>query len=272
MKNNTIFPAWAGKRVQERIDCRQNLQKNGESDLTQAPKDFLDRFLDAGRVEKLPGYDLPLIMKWSLTNVMGGSDTTAVGLRAILYYLLKSPQEKSKLLRELRSAHLHFPVSWKESQQLPYLGACIREALRLHPAIGLGLERTVPVSGLLLPDGYLLPAGTNVSMNPCVVNRDSVFGEDPDRFIPERWLQQSHEGASQYNERVAKMKRADLTFGGGSRTCPGQYVALLETYKLIPTLLLEFDIGLVNEAAEWTTINRWVVRQENIDCWLRRNK
>ena len=263
VKDSYFFPAWVGNLVQKRIDSRNEKR-------AAAPRDFLDRFLDAGSVDKAPGYDLPLIMNWTIANVMAGADTTAIGLRAILYYVLKSPPKKSKLLDEIGSANLHYPVTWKESQQLPYLDACIREAFRLHPAIGMGLERTVSASGLLLPDGYTLPAGTNISINAWVLNRHAVFGNELGEFIPERWLQQTHESTEAFNERIGTMKRADLTFGAGSRTCPGKNISLLETYKVIPTLFLEYDIGLVDESGEWSTINRWMMRQENIVCWLRR--
>ncbi len=263
VRDSTIFTAWARSRVQKRIDARQKIP-------TPPPTDFLDRFLDAGSREGAANYDIPLIMNWTIANVMAGADTTATGLRAILYYVLKSPSKKEKLLHELRSADLKYPVTWDESQKLPYLDACIKEAFRLHPVIAMGLERVVPACGLVLPDGYILPPGTNVSINPWVMNRLAVFGNDPDEFIPERWLQQKEESIEEYEQRVGNMKRADLTFGGGSRTCPGKYISLLEIYKVIPTLMLEYDIGLVDEAGEWTTINRWVMRQENIGCWLLR--
>lgn len=263
VKDSTIFPAWAGKQVQKRIEGR----KENES---AASKDFLDRFLDAGLMKTAPGYDIPLIMNWTMTNVMAGADTTAIGLRAILYYVLKSPTKRDKLLAELQSANLSHPVTWEESQELRYLDACIKEAFRLHPAIGIGLERIVPASGFLLPDGFVLPTGSNVSINAWVLNRHAIFGDDLDDFIPERWLQQNQESADEYEKRIRTMKHADLTFGGGSRACTGKYISLLEIYKVIPTLLLEFDIRLSDEAGEWSTVNRWALRQENICCWVQR--
>lgn len=101
-----------------------------------------------------------------------------------------------------------------------------------------------------LPDGYILPAGTNVSMNPWVINRHPLFGDAVDDFIPERWLQQPREAEAEYQKRIGQMKRADLVFGGGVRACTGRYVSFLEMYKLIPTLLMEYEIGLVDEAED----------------------
>lgn len=41
---------------------------------------------------------------------------------------------------------------------MKYLQACIKEALRLHPATGLPLERVVPRGGVVLSGTYF-PAG-----------------------------------------------------------------------------------------------------------------
>ena len=262
-KDSSIFPAWVQKQIQKRMQSRKENKM-------EAPRDFLDRFLEAGSVKTAQGYDIPLIMNWTMTNFMAGADTTAIALRAILYFLLKSPSKKNKLIAELQSANLSYPVKWGESQELRYLDACIKEAFRLHPAIGMGLERVVPPSGFLLPDGSMLPAGTKVSINAWVLNRHVVFGRDADEFIPERWLHQNEETAEEYKERIWAMKHADLTFGGGSRSCTGKYISFLEIYKVIPTLLLEFDISLSQEAGEWTTVNRWALRQKDICCCLQR--
>lgn len=263
VKDSSIFPSWVRKQVLKRIECRKET-------MLEAPKDFMDRFLDAGSVKTAQGYNIPLIMNWTMTNIMAGADTTAIALRAILYFILKSPSKKDKLIAELQRANLSYPVTWEESQELQYLDACIKESFRLHPPIGMGLERIVPPSGFLLPDGSMVPAGTKVGINAWVLNRHAVFGRDPDEFVPERWLQQNGERVEEYKERIWAMKHADLTFGGGSRSCTGKYISFLEIYKVIPTLLLEFDISLSQEAGEWTTVNRWALRQKDICCCLQR--
>jgi cytochrome P450 len=182
-----------------------------------------------------------------------GSDTTAISLRAILYYTLKNPRVYKKLNQELNNAfnenRISLPVSWKQSQeQLPYLDAVIKEALRLHPAVGLMLERIVPAEGLQLPhDGPFLPAGTVVGANPWIIHRHHVFGEDVESFVPERWLRMDGEAEVVFQERRQKMLRATFTFGAGPRTCIGKNVSLLEIYKLIPSLFLSYKVsGLVN--------------------------
>lgn len=122
---------------------------------------------------------------------------------AVFYYLLKNPETLARLQKEIDNAtHEHRIsefVSWKESQTLPYLDACVKEALRLHPPIGFPMERIVPESGLEV-DGYHIPAGTRVSMNPWAVHREIwLYGDDPDVWRPERWMCSEEKRKTMYN-------------------------------------------------------------------------
>ena len=131
-------------------------------------------------------------MTWIATNIGAASDTTAIILRAVFYYLIKHPQTLSKLRSELDTAagagKLSPTNTWKECQELPYLDACVKEAERMHPAVGLPLERVVPEQGATICGRYF-PGGTIVGMNAFVVHQDKeVFGEDANSWRPERWL------------------------------------------------------------------------------------
>ena len=221
--------------------------KNPLKSLFGGQKDFLDRFLEA-RNEHPNIVSDNQVFSYTISNMNAGSDTTAISLRAILYYTLKNPRASTKLQQELTTAleenRISLPVSWKQSQeQLPYLDAVIKEALRLHPAVGLMLERVVPAEGLQLPGGGpFLPAGTIVGANPWIVHRSHIFGEGVESFVPERWLKMDTESETSFQDRKQKMMRATFTFGAGPRTCIGKNISLLEIYKLIPSLFLRYKV------------------------------
>lgn len=110
----------------------------------------------------------------------------------VFYHLLKNPTTLARIQKEIDDAategHISKFLTWKQSQTLPYLDACIKEASRLHPPIGFPLERIVPESGLEV-DGYYIPPGTRVAMNPWAVHREvGLYGSDPDVWRPERWM------------------------------------------------------------------------------------
>ena len=267
----------------------ERLSQSGEAEVVPGPssidrKDFLSRFLEAK--DSSPNViDDAQVFSYTVSNVNAGSDTTAISLRAILYYTLKSYRVKRNLLRELREAlgtgNISIPVSWKQSQGLPYLDAVVKEALRLHPAVGLLLERIVPEGGLQLPNGPFLPPGTIVGANPWIIHRHSIFGSKVNEFIPERWLRGHEEPEIEFQKRRQNMVRSTLTFGAGPRTCIGKNISLLEIYKLIPSMLLTYDVCLLlypfccyavdnrqielkDPNAEWEVTNAWFVRQKNM--------
>lgn len=79
-------------------------------------------------------------------------------------------------------------VTFAEASKMQYLQACMKEAMRIHPAVGQLLERVVPPEGGSFGDSWL-PGGTIVGINPWVAGREnSVYGDDVDAYRPERWL------------------------------------------------------------------------------------
>lgn len=181
------------------------------------------------------------------TNLVVGADSTSIAMRAAIYYALKTPDTMTLLQQELDSVEMSYPVSWQscQGQKLPYLDAVIKESLRLHPPPTILSERVVGEAGLQLPDGRQLPAGTIVGMNGWVLQHcREVYGPETEKFKPARWLRGEAEGADDYAARIQKMQRATLTFGFGPRACIGKPIAMMQLYKVLPTLFGLFDVSL----------------------------
>jgi cytochrome P450 len=156
-----------------------------------------------------------------------------------------------------------FP-KWDEVSELPYLDACINEAVRLHPPFCLPFERVVPPGGITIgTESVYLPEGTVVGMNPYVANRHKpTFGEDADEWNPDRWLGRDERQRKKMEQSVLTVssfpsvilmvistRQNILTvsnqFGAGRRVCLGKHVAMLEMKKLVPALLLNYEVSLV---------------------------
>ncbi|OLN95513.1 Pisatin demethylase 18 [Colletotrichum chlorophyti] len=199
------------------------------------------------------------VLSGCVSNMVAGSDTTAISLSAVLYYLVKNPACLHKLRSEIDSlaseGRLSESPSFKDSQDMPYLQAVIKEALRMHPATGLPLERVVPEGGATLA-GRFFPEGTIVGINAWVAHCNRrVFGEDADEFNPDRWLVEE-------KDKLSLMNGYYMPFGLGSRTCIGRHVSMLEMTKLIPRLLRDFDFWLDPslKSGSWHTNNYWFVK------------
>ncbi|CAI6334871.1 unnamed protein product [Periconia digitata] len=228
-------------------------------------KDYMSAFLKIQQED--PNVTIPDVIGYLIINILGGADTTSIILKSIFYYLLTHPTAHSTLVTELHSANLTYPPSYDTLESLPYLSACIQEALRIHPVVGQILERVVPSSGLTVPyptadskTSITLLPGTIVGMNPWVVHRrEEVYGENPDEYIPERWLQGKGEADTEYAARIRAMKDADLSFGGGNRVCLGRPLALVELFKTTAMVFGKYKMELENPDEEWVLHKQWFV-------------
>lgn len=201
-------------------------------------------------------------------NIFAGSDTTAASLRSIFYHLCHHPPSYARLLAEIDTAdaegRLSDPITFAEAQNLPYLQAVIKESLRMHPAVGLILERVVPVDSALPSSIAHLPPGTVIGMNPWVAARSpTIYGPDAESFRPERWLDAGE-------EELKMMDRGFLAFGAGTRTCLGRNVSMLEMSKLVPQVLRRFDFELADPTKEWVMEDYWFVQQRGLICRVNR--
>ncbi|ORY55957.1 cytochrome P450 oxidoreductase [Leucosporidium creatinivorum] len=184
------------------------------------------------------------------TSILGaGSDTTAITMRALMRYIIGDKKIYDKVLSEIEEAieegNLNFPLTYAEGTKTSAPSvrqACLKETLRLHPAVPWTLPRVVPQGGAVLA-GHFFPAGTEVAMSPFVVHRrPEAFGEDAAFFRPERWLEADAE-----TKKV--MERNLITFGSGSRVCIGKNISLMEITKVVPTLLHKYDFAFTPRSA-----------------------
>ncbi|KAE8331462.1 cytochrome P450 [Aspergillus sergii] len=193
-----------------------------------------------------------------------GSETTALTLSGILYHILRNPSVYKKLTAEIDAAvqcnQLSTPhISYNEAIKLPYLTACIREGIRMHPITGVSFPRHAPPSGCMI-NGHYIPANARIGVNPGVMHfNKTVFGEDADQFRPDRWIDGD----------VSKMDRYIMQFGMGARTCLGKNISMCEIYKAIPELLKSYVLELAGDE-EMQTTSYWLYKPVAIDVNVRR--
>ncbi|KAF4769461.1 hypothetical protein HAV15_008703 [Penicillium sp. str.  len=206
--NSHPVAIFAKHRMEERMSAKV--------DVTGSKDDLLTMFLKAG--ESRPDFMTnKRILTMAVSMAFAGSETTAISIAAVFYYLLKNPECMTRVKQELDDAVengtiVNRPtglVSWTESRQLPYLDACIKEAFRMHPAAGLPLERVVPASGLEI-SGHFIRGGTIVGCSPWVIHRrQDIFGPDADVYNPDRWL-------TAPPDQIKAMDGMMLQFGAGT--------------------------------------------------------
>jgi cytochrome P450 len=244
------------------IEERQKSMKDARNTGREGPPDIMTKILLAHEAEPAKMTKMDLITMCQ-SNIGAGSDTTAITLSSILYHLIKYPQTSQRLQNEIDTAakegRVSDPVTFKEAQDLPYLQAIIKEALRMHSATGLPMQRVVPAGGATIANRFI-PAGSTVGINAWVAHRNtSIYGPDAEQWRPERWLAFEEQG------RGAEVEKYALAFGMGSRTCIGKNISLLEMSKLVPQLVRNFDFQLDKDLERHglKSCNRWFVKQTN---------
>ncbi|KAI1760199.1 cytochrome P450 [Hypoxylon sp. FL1150] len=200
--------------------------------------------------------------------IFAGSDSTASTMQSFFYQVLSSPRVYMKLIHEIEAATRDGTIApqgnvqWTEAQNLPYFQACLKEAMRLRPAVGVNIQRYVPPEGIEV-EGRHLPGGTRLSLNGWVLHRDKeTFGEDADFYRPERWLDDP--------ENAKVMERYMFQFGGGAHVCIGRNLALLEINKVIPRLLRDFEFELAYPGRELKAKATFFVVQEGLEVYISR--
>lgn len=104
------------------------------------------------------------------------------------------------------------------SDKLPFLAAVIKETLRLYAPLPATEPRVHTSSKGTFIDGWNIPAGTVVGMDPYTMHRNCDVFRDPLVFRPDRWL--ADQGPETEDEK-ANMRRWFWAFSSGGRMCIG---------------------------------------------------
>ncbi|CAD6446130.1 eb34554e-537a-4da1-8134-b00c23a8627e [Sclerotinia trifoliorum] len=177
-----------------------------------------------------------------------GAFPTASAINVTILYALANPRIWELVKKELEIAIsnglISSPVRNSEVDNLPYLQACINESLRLQPPIVQLRERVVPTGGETIGDTYI-PGGTNIGINMGALCRNPCFGEAPETYRPERWIEADV-------ERLAEMKRVHgLLFGYGSTRCLGIAQASMIINKALVEFLRRYTVEVLNPTDPW---------------------
>ncbi|KAK5166467.1 uncharacterized protein LTR77_008010 [Saxophila tyrrhenica] len=253
------------------INSRTKISRDGELELEEGKvgDDMLSKWAAVKSFDPLKMSTRDIVVHLS-ANVFAGSDTTAIALRAILYFLMKNPDKMNKLRDEIDAAGKagklsDFIQDIEARNELPYLNAVIKEAMRLHPSVGFLFERHIPPEGATICGKYL-PGGTIVGINPWVLQHNPEVFPNPESFEPERWLE-----TEKNKEELANMEKHFFSFGAGSRVCMGRNISQIEMRKIIPLLVREFDMSLEGDG-EWKVKNVWFTQQHMPTVRLRRRE
>ncbi|KAJ0969562.1 hypothetical protein J5N97_022439 [Dioscorea zingiberensis] len=204
----------------------------------QKENDFVDVLLSLKEDPKLGiNLDNERIKAILMDMFSAGTDTTYAVLEWAMAELIRNPNVMKKLQDEVKGvASGKSMVNEHDLGEMHYLKAVIKEILRLHPPAALLIPRESMDSCQL--EGYEIPKKTRVVINVWAIARDPKVWENPNEFIPERFLNNPIDFKGQDYQY--------LPFGSGRRICPGMQFAVNTTELTLANLVYRFDWLLPN--------------------------
>lgn len=200
------------------------------------PNDLLNRMLtseDPITGERLSDENIRYQM---ITFLIAGHETTSGLLSFALYQLVQHPKILAKAQEVVDSVLGNKQIAVTDLPKLRYLDQILKETLRLIPtAPAFTLES---LEDTIIGNNYQIKKGDLLEVLIPELHRDkSVWGEDVERFSPERFSE----------EKVAQLPpNSWKPFGTGQRACIGRPFAMQEAIIVLAMILQRFNIELYN--------------------------
>ncbi|KAK7449239.1 hypothetical protein VKT23_013384 [Stygiomarasmius scandens] len=171
-------------------------------------------------------------VKWAAQSFYAaGSDTTVGTIYAFFKMMVLYPECQIKAQEEIdRVIGSNRLPTVADQERLPYVNALVKEALRIHTVVPMGVPHSSTVDSVY--KGYFIPKGAMVFANIWKMTHDPVTYPDPMTFNPERFMGPNPE-----------MDPTDLMFGFGRRICAGRHLAEISVFISCAMVLATYNIS-----------------------------
>ncbi|CAJ0582832.1 unnamed protein product, partial [Mesorhabditis spiculigera] len=206
---------------------------------------FLDLMLDMHAKGEL---EMSGIQEEVDTFTFEGHDTTSTTANWFFHLMGANPECQAKCQQEIDEimGPEDRPLTFEDLGRFRYLEACLKETMRLYPAVPL-IARYVAEDAKI--KDYVLPKGTNIIMVASMVHKDPRYWEDPEIFRPERFL-----------ESDMKHPYAYIPFSAGARNCIGQRFAIMEEKTIAATILRHLKVRALRRTDEMRVAAELIIR------------
>lgn len=195
--------------------------------------DLLSMFMDAKDEETGEQMSDKQLRDEILTIFVAGHETTNIALAWTFFLLDRNPDKLDILLKEIDS-HIKTNEDIKPEvlRNMVYLKLVIDESMRIFPPAWVVGRRAIADDNIA---GHQIKAKDNVVMPIYLVHHDEKIWENPNEFLPERFLPENMKD---------KHKYAYFPFGGGPRLCIGNNFAIQEMQVALVMLLKKYTIKI----------------------------
>lgn len=196
------------------------------------PDDLLELMLRAAREHDPNAVDELNIRHQVITFLVAGHETTSGALSFALHYLLQNESVLARAQAEVDEVWGADEPAFEQVAKLRYVRRVLDEALRLWPTVP-AYSRAATVD-TTLAGKYPMREGDWMLVLTHQLHRDPVWGPDPERFDPDRFLPANVK---------ARPGHAYRPFGTGERACIGRQFAIHEAVLVLGVILQHYDIS-----------------------------
>jgi cytochrome P450 len=162
---------------------------------------------------------------------MAAHDTITSSVTSLVYELSRHPEWQQKLREEIKDLNLNDNrLPYDKMNDLALTEYAFKEALRINPPVPAIARKTV--RDVKVGD-HVIPANTNVSVNPVATHRSEEYWENPRAFDPMRFTPENSKGRHRF---------AWIPFGGGAHMCLGLHFAYMQAKVIMAHLLPKYSI------------------------------
>ncbi|EIT81129.1 cytochrome protein [Aspergillus oryzae 3.042] len=194
---------------------------------------IISYYLESENIQ--PGSEEEHLVKWATATLYGGgADTTVSTMMCFFLTMALYPHVQRKAQEEIdRVVGATRLPGFEDRENLPYIDALLKEALRWHPIVPMGVAHMAMEDDML--EGYRIPKGAAILSNIWAFTHDPSEYHDPMTFKPERFLSD--------NGHTPERDPHLLAFGFGRRVCPGRNLADSNLWLTIARTLAAFNIA-----------------------------
>ncbi len=179
--------------------------------------------------ESVPEFDQQQAIDEFKQYLWAGTETTALTLAWAMYLASAHPEAAERIRREGEEVLGDREPTAADYTALAYTRAVIQETMRIYPPIW-GLIRVADGEDEI--GGKQVQPGDRIVMFAYGVHHDPRFWEEPEKFMPERWMGDAAKKRQKYTY---------LPFGGGRRSCIGGAMSQVENTLALSILLRRFE-------------------------------
>ncbi|KAH9893509.1 cytochrome P450 [Cubamyces lactineus] len=192
---------------------------------------LLDRVTDGNKL----GTSEEVIKSVTATVFVAGADTSVDTFLAFFCAMILHPEVQKRAQDQLDAAvgPDRLPQLLSDRPSLPYVHAVIKELLRWHNVLPLGLPHSATKEDEYR--GWRIPSGATVLINSWGILHDPEVYARPEAFIPDRYLKDGKMDPDVFDPAI-------IAFGSGRRVCPGKHFAEDSLFINIASVLYTMNI------------------------------